>query len=68
VVPDSSHGTNPSSAALCGFRVVTIPSLNGHVDLFALQKECDSDLAVFMLTNPNTLGLFETNILKSWSW
>ncbi|MBN2143072.1 MAG: aminomethyl-transferring glycine dehydrogenase subunit GcvPB [Candidatus Aureabacteria bacterium] len=64
VVPDSSHGTNPASASLCGFHVVTIPSLNGEVDMAALERECTSDLAVFMLTNPNTAGLFEKNIVS----
>ncbi len=62
VVPDSSHGTNPASAALAGFHLVTIPSKNGEVDLEALKKECTPDLAVFMLTNPNTVGLFEKQI------
>jgi glycine dehydrogenase subunit 2 len=65
VLPDSSHGTNPASAALCGLHVVTIPSTkNGEVDLEALAKECDENIAVFMLTNPNTLGLFEHQILQ----
>ncbi len=65
VLPDSSHGTNPASAALCGFDVVTIASTkDGEVDLEMLAKECDENIAVFMLTNPNTLGLFERQILK----
>lgn len=62
VVPDSSHGTNPASAAIAGFEIVTIPSNNGEVDISALEKECNSNLAVFMLTNPNTLGIFESNV------
>jgi len=64
VVPDSSHGTNPASASLAGFDLVTIPSKDGVVDLELLKRECDSSLAVLMLTNPNTLGLFEEDVIK----
>ena len=64
LIPDSSHGTNPSSANLCGFSVETIPSdKNGEVDLQKLENALDEDVAALMLTNPNTLGLFERNIL-----
>lgn len=65
IVPDSSHGTNPASAALAGFEVVHIPSDDkGCVDLAALESVLDDTVAGLMLTNPNTLGLFEENILK----
>lgn len=63
IVPDSSHGTNPASAALAGFEVVTIPSApDGSVDLEALKAHLGPDVACLMLTNPSTLGLFETHI------
>jgi glycine dehydrogenase subunit 2 len=63
VIPDSAHGTNPASAALCGYEVVTIKSdKNGRVDLDALKAAMDGETAVMMLTNPNTLGLFEKNV------
>ncbi len=65
IVPDSAHGTNPASAAMAGFQVVQIPSdKRGLVDLAALKKVLDSDTAALMLTNPNTLGLFEEDILE----
>ncbi|MBI2299638.1 MAG: aminomethyl-transferring glycine dehydrogenase subunit GcvPB [Armatimonadetes bacterium] len=64
IVPDGAHGTNPASAALCGFEVVTVPSdPEGGVDLDALRGAVDEHTAALMLTNPNTLGLFERNIL-----
>jgi len=63
IVPDSAHGTNPASAMIAGYNVVTIKSLaNGRVDTAALKAALNTDVAVFMLTNPNTLGLFETDI------
>ena len=63
LVPDSAHGTNPASAALAGFEAVTVKSgANGLVDLDDLRKKLGPDTAVFMITNPNTLGLFETQI------
>ncbi|MBY0459343.1 MAG: aminomethyl-transferring glycine dehydrogenase subunit GcvPB, partial [Gemmataceae bacterium] len=63
LVPDSAHGTNPASAALAGFDTVTIKSgANGLVDLNDLKSKLGDDTAVFMITNPNTLGLFETQI------
>jgi glycine dehydrogenase subunit 2 len=63
IVPDSAHGTNPATAALAGFKVVTCPSsAEGLVDLRALSKLANDDLAGIMLTNPNTLGLFERDI------
>jgi glycine dehydrogenase subunit 2 len=62
-VPDSAHGTNPASAALAGFEAVTVKSgANGLVDLDDLKAKLGDDTAVFMITNPNTLGLFEQQI------
>ena len=63
LVPDSSHGTNPASASLAGFETVTVKSnAKGLVDLDDLKSKLGPDTAVFMITNPNTLGLFETQI------
>lgn len=63
IIPDSAHGTNPASAALCGYDVVEIKSTaQGRVDLAALERALSEEVAVCMLTNPNTLGLFETDI------
>ena len=65
LVPDSAHGTNPASAAMAGFEVVTLPSdRNGNTDLDTLSREADEELAAVMLTLPSTLGLFDTNILE----
>jgi len=65
IVPDSSHGTNPATAARCGMRIVSIPSTaRGRVDLAALRAAVDERTAALMLTNPNTLGLFETEIAE----
>lgn len=65
IIPDSAHGTNPASAAMCGFETVEIKSLsNGQVDIEALKSVLDEDVAAIMLTNPNTLGIFEEKILE----
>ncbi len=65
IVPDSAHGTNPASAAMAGFSVVNIPSAaDGRVDLDALKNAAGPDTAGLMLTNPNTVGLFDKNILE----
>ena len=65
LVPDSAHGTNPASAKMCGFQIVEIKSTpEGLVDLDELEKNLDDEVAALMLTNPNTLGLFEKNISK----
>lgn len=65
IIPDSAHGTNPASAALGGFEVVTIKSKsNGRIDLAALKNALDEHTAMFMVTLPNTLGLFEEEILE----
>nr|WP_149093951.1 aminomethyl-transferring glycine dehydrogenase subunit GcvPB [Paenibacillus terrae] len=63
LVPDSSHGTNPASAAVAGFETITLPSTpQGLVDLDTLRQAVGNDTAALMLTNPNTLGLFEKQI------
>lgn len=63
IVPDSAHGTNPASAAICGLDVVVVKSgENGLVDVESLKPLLGDDLAGIMLTNPNTLGLFERDI------
>jgi len=63
IVPDSAHGTNPASAAMAGYKVIEIPSAqDGSVDLEALKAAVSGRTAAFMLTNPNTLGIFDKNI------
>ena len=65
LVPDSGHGTNPASCALAGFEVQTVKSgPNGLLSLRDLAKHLSNDVAVMMITNPNTLGLFETEIAE----
>lgn len=65
IVPDSAHGTNPASASMAGFNVINVPSnAEGGVDLDELRKVVGKDTAGLMLTNPNTLGLFDPNILE----
>uniref|UniRef100_UPI00406BFE7F aminomethyl-transferring glycine dehydrogenase subunit GcvPB n=1 Tax=Paenisporosarcina sp. FSL H8-0542 TaxID=2921401 RepID=UPI00406BFE7F len=65
IVPDSAHGTNPASATVAGFDTITVKSdENGLVDLEDLRRVVGEDTAALMLTNPNTLGLFEENILE----
>lgn len=65
LVPDSAHGTNPASAAMAGFNVVVIPSdSNGRVNIEALKNVVGENTAGFMLTNPNTLGIFENEIIQ----
>jgi len=65
IIPDSAHGTNPASVTLGGYDVTTVPSDDrGCVDLEALKAVLDSDVAGIMLTNPNTLGLFEEDIAE----
>jgi glycine dehydrogenase subunit 2 len=64
LIPNSAHGTNPASVAMAGMEAVEVPSdRHGNVDLEALHTLCDGTVAGLMLTNPNTLGLFEENIL-----
>ncbi len=65
IIPDSAHGTNPASASMCGFEIVEVKSNEkGLVDVESLKSVLDKDVAAIMMTNPNTLGLFEENILE----
>lgn len=65
IIPDSAHGTNPASAHMCGFDIVEIKSNEkGQVDIDALKSVLDKDVAAIMMTNPNTLGLYEENVLE----
>ncbi len=65
LVPDSAHGTNPASVAISGYKSVSIKSNpNGTVDIEDLKKHLDDEVAGMMLTNPNTLGIFETQIAE----
>src|SRR5581483_11902716 len=65
IVPDNAHGTNPASAAMAGYKVVTIPTTaDGGVDLEALKAALSPKTAAFMITNPSTLGIFEKNVLE----
>ena len=65
LIPDSAHGTNPATSAMRGFEVVGVPSdSRGNVDLKALKELCDDTVAGLMLTNPNTLGLFEEHLVE----
>jgi glycine dehydrogenase subunit 2 len=63
IVPDSAHGTNPASAAMCGYEVTTVKSdAHGNIDLASLKAALSDDVVGLMLTNPNTLGLFEERL------
>src|SRR3546814_7833349 len=63
LVPESAHGTNPATAAFCGYRVEDIPAnADGRVDLQALKARLGPDVAAVMITNPNTCGLFERDM------
>ena len=65
IIPDSAHGTNPATSAMLGLNVVEVKSdSRGNVDIEALKAHCDDTLAGIMLTNPNTLGLFDENVLQ----
>lgn len=65
IIPDSAHGTNPASAFMCGFEIVSVKSNDkGQVDLEALKELVAPDVAAIMMTNPNTLGIFEENVLE----
>src|SRR5215471_18991858 len=65
LVPESAHGTNPATAAACGYAVDSVSSNpRGRVDIGALRTKLDTDVAALMLTNPNTCGLFEDEILE----
>ena len=66
IVPDSAHGTNPASAAMCGYEIIEIPSgSDGRLDLDALRAAVGDDTAAMMVTNPNTLGIFEPEIAQA---
>ncbi len=65
LIPNSAHGTNPASTTMSGLKVVELPSdERGNVDLEALRSECDDTVVGIMITNPNTLGLFEEHIVE----
>lgn len=65
IIPDSAHGTNPASASVAGLEIITVKSNdNGLIDLDDLRRIAGDDTAALMLTNPNTLGLFEENIVE----
>lgn len=65
IIPDSAHGTNPASAHLCGFDIVPVKSNEkGQVDVDALKEVLETDVAAIMMTNPNTLGIYEENVLE----
>jgi len=65
LAPESAHGTNPATAAMCGYKVESLPSdESGRLDLKALEARLGPDIAAIMLTNPNTCGLFERDIVK----
>ena len=65
LIPDSAHGTNPASVTMCGFGSIEVKSgKNGEIDLDDLKAKLNSDIAAIMITNPNTLGLFESKILE----
>jgi glycine dehydrogenase subunit 2 len=65
LIPDSAHGTNPATAAVCGYQVANLKSnARGMVDLAELEKMVDEDVAALMLTNPSTIGVFESEIHK----
>lgn len=65
IIPDSAHGTNPASAMMCGFQIVQVKSNDkGLVDVNHLREIVDGDVAAIMMTNPNTLGLFEKEVLE----
>jgi glycine dehydrogenase subunit 2 len=66
LVPESAHGTNPATAALCGYAVDHVPAdASGRIDIQALKKKLGPDVAALMLTNPNTCGLFERDIIAA---
>jgi len=65
IIPDSAHGTNPASVATCGYQTLQVKSCaNGMVDVDELRKLADQETAAFMVTNPNTLGIFEANVIE----
>jgi glycine dehydrogenase subunit 2 len=66
LIPDSAHGTNPASSVMCGFECKPVRTTErGNIDLDDLREKCDEKLAGIMITNPNTLGLFDENIVEA---
>ncbi len=66
LIPDSAHGTNPASSVMCGFRVQPVnTNERGNIDLKSLAAYCNDELAGIMITNPNTLGLFDENLVEA---
>ena len=69
LTPDTAHGTNPASVAMAGYEVVKVATdEHGGVDIEDLRSKVDEDVACLMLTNPNTLGVFDRNIVEIASW
>ena len=65
LVPDTAHGTNPASVSMCGMKPITVKSnVNGIMDIDIIKNLIDDEVAAIMFTNPNTLGLFESNIIE----
>jgi glycine dehydrogenase subunit 2 len=65
LIPDSAHGTNPATSSMSGFEIINIPTdERGNIDIAVLSEKCDATTAGLMLTNPNTLGLFEENVIE----
>lgn len=65
IIPDSAHGTNPASASICGFEIIEVKSNSkGQIDIESLKPLIKEDVAAIMMTNPNTLGIFEENVLE----
>jgi len=65
IIPDSAHGTNPATAVMCKFETISIPTdLRGNMNLDKFKQSLNSDIALVMLTNPNTLGLFEEDVVQ----
>jgi glycine dehydrogenase subunit 2 len=65
LIPDSAHGTNPATSSMSGFEIINIPTdERGNIDIEILSEKCDTTTAGLMLTNPNTLGLFEENVIE----
>ena len=69
LTPDTAHGTNPATVSMAGYQVVKVATNpRGGVDLDDLRSKADEDVACLMLTNPNTLGLFDENIVEIAAW
>src|SRR3712207_1904513 len=65
IIPDSAHGTNPATASMCRLETITVPSdSRGNMDIHKYKESLSAEVAVVMLTNPNTLGLFDENTIQ----